>query len=244
VIRGPKGPYNLNVIESCLGCVMREEGLFCRLPHAALTTLNSIRQSSFYPRGTVVFIEGEAPRGLFVLCSGQAKLTTNSADGHSLTLRTVEPGEVIGLSSVVGDHPYPATAETLSPCQLSFIQRLEFLRFLRSNADVSIRVAKHLSMELHQAWRQSRMVALAPDTQAKLAQFLIDQAGRHGQASGDGLRIPLHMTHEEIARNIGASRETVSRIMKDWRNRGVIGVHDGTIVILHAIELDNLKAPA
>jgi CRP/FNR family transcriptional regulator, cyclic AMP receptor protein len=239
-MRGSKGPYNLNVIDSCLGCVMREDGLFCHLPHGVLATLNSIRQNTFFPRGAVLFIEGEPPRGLFVLCSGQAKLTANSPEGHSLTLRTVEAGEIIGLSSVVSDRPYPATAETLSSCQIGFIPRLEFLRFLRSSPDVSMRVAKHLSMELHEAWRQARMVALAPDTHAKLAQFLIDQAEKHGQTTGDGLRISLHMTHEEIGRNIGASRESVSRILKDLRSRGVISVNGGAIIIRQAIELGNL----
>jgi CRP/FNR family cyclic AMP-dependent transcriptional regulator len=242
-MRGPKGPYNLDVIESCLGCVMREEGLFCQLPHGALATLNSIRQNSFYPRGAVLFMEGEPPRGLFVLCSGQAKLTANSAEGHALTLRTVESGEVLGLSSVVSDCPYLATAETVSACQVSFISRLEFLRFLRSNSDVSMRVAKHLSVELHGAWRQSRMVALAPHTQAKLAQFLIEQARKHDQSTVDGIRIALKMTHEEIARNIGASRESVSRILKDLRNRGVISMAGGIITILHAVDLTNLIPP-
>lgn len=88
------------------------------------------------------------------------------------------------------------------------------------------------------------MVALAPDTHAKLAQFLIDQAGRHGQTTGDGLRIALNMTHEEIAENIGASRESVSRILKELRNRGIIKVNGGAIVILHPVELTNLMAPS
>ncbi len=239
---GLKGPYNLQVIESCLGCVMREEGLFCQLPHTALSTLNSIRQASFYPRGAVLFVEGESPRGLFVLCSGQAKLTANSPEGHALTLRTAEPGEVLGLSSVISDSPYLATAETLSACQVGFIPRLEFLRFLRSNPDVALRVAKHLSMELHQAWNQSRMVALAPDTHAKLAQFLIDQAQKRGQPDADGLHIALNMTHEEIAKHIGASRESVSRILKELRNRGVIRVNGGSIIIIRGLELGNLVA--
>jgi CRP/FNR family transcriptional regulator, cyclic AMP receptor protein len=244
MMRGPKGPYNLGVIQSCLGCVMREQGLFCHLPQGALNTLNSIRQAAYFPRGAVLFMEGETPRGLYVLCIGHVKLTVNSPDGHSLTLRNVEPGEVIGLSSVVGNHPYEATAETLAPCQVSFIPRLEFLRFLRSNADVSIRVAKHLSMEVHQAWRQSRMVALAPDTQAKLAQFLIEQARKREGDSGDGIRIALNMTHEEIAKNIGASRESVTRILKNMRNRGLIAVRGGMITIIHAVELANLLTSA
>lgn len=243
-MHGSKGPYNLNVIDSCLDCMTREQGLFCQLPRAVLTALNSIRQNSFFPRGAILFGEGQSPRGVFLLCLGQAKLTASSPEGHSLTLRTVESGEVIGLSSVIGDFPYPATAETISACQVSYIPKLEFLRLLRSSSDVSMRVAKHLSMELQQAWRKSRMVALAPDTQAKLAQFLIERARKHGQSDGDDLRIALNMTHEEIARNIGASRETVSRILKELRNRGAIAVSGRAIIIHQARVLSNLTTPS
>ncbi|MGD1158626.1 MAG: Crp/Fnr family transcriptional regulator [Terriglobia bacterium] len=217
----------------------REEGLFCQLPHAALSTLNSLRQTSFYPKGALLFVEGQPTRGLYIMCSGEGKLYVNSAEGQSLTLRVVEHGEVLGLSSLIADEPYPASAETLCPSQVSFIPRLEFLQFLRANADVALRVAKHLSMELSRAWQQTRMLALAPDTHAKLTQFLFEWAEKHPQATADGLRIALHMTHEEIARNIGASRESVSRILGDWKHRGVIRVSGGTITILRPLELQS-----
>lgn len=242
-MQGPRGPYNLEIIESCLGCVMREKGQFCKLPHSALALLNSIRQTSYFPRGAVLFSEGEQPRGVLALCSGTIKLTASSPEGHALTLRTVEPGEVLGLSSVVSDCPHLATAETLSSCQVGFIPKIDFLRLMRSNSDISLHVARHLSMELHHAWHQSRMVALAPDTNAKLAQFLVDHADRHGQTATDGLRIALNMTHEEIGKNIGASRESVSRILKQLRNRGIISVNGGTITILHALALFSLITP-
>ena len=109
----PRGPYNLKVVENCFGCVTREEGLFCQLPHGALTELNNLRQTAFYPRGALLCVEGQPTRGLFLMCAGQAKLYVNSVDGQSLTLRTVEPGEVFGLSSLIADEPYPATAETM-----------------------------------------------------------------------------------------------------------------------------------
>jgi len=239
----PRAPYNLPVIESCLSCMAREEGLFCQLPHAALSTLNSLRQTSFYPKGALLFVEGQPTRGLYIMCSGEGKLYVNSAEGQSLTLRVVEHGEVLGLSSLIADEPYPASAETLCPSQVSFIPRLEFLQFLRANADVALRVAKHLSMELSRAWQQTRMLALAPDTHAKLTQFLFEWAEKHPQATADGLRIALHMTHEEIARNIGASRESVSRILGDWKHRGVIRVSGGTITILRPLELQSAATP-
>ena len=167
----------------------------------------------------------------------------NSEDGQSLTLRIVEPGEVLCLSSLIADEPYPVTAETLCPSQVSFLPRLAFLQLMRAHPDVSLRVAKHLSMEVSRAWQQTRLLALAPDTHAKLTQFLFNFADKHGQVTADGLRITLHMTHEEIARNIGASRESVSRILSDWKRRAVILVSGGTITIPHPREFREAMAP-
>jgi len=236
----PPAPYHLKVIDSCFACVMREEGLFCQLSQGTLTELNALRQTSFYPRSAVLFVEGESPRGVFVLCAGQAKLTATSMDGQSLTLRFVEPGEVLGLSSVIGNIPYAAAAETLAPSQISFIPRLPFLQFLRAHTDVSLRVAKHLSNELHTSWDQTRMLALAPSTQAKVAQFLVAWAAQHGTEIPEGIRLALNMTHDEIAKRIGASRESVSRILGDFRLRGLIRVNRGTVVVLQPTELREL----
>ena len=238
-----RGPYNLKVIENCFGCVTREEGLFCQLPHGALAELNNLRQTTFYPRGALLFVEGQPTRGLFLMCAGRAKLYVNSAEGQSLTLRIVEPGEVLCLSSLIADEPYPVTAETLCPSQVGFLPRLSFLQLMRAHPDVSLRVAKHLSMEINKAWQQARMLALAPDTHAKLTQFLFEWADKHGQVTTEGLRITLHMTHEEIARNIGASRESVSRILSDWKQRGAIIVGGGNITIPQPKEFREAMAP-
>jgi CRP/FNR family cyclic AMP-dependent transcriptional regulator len=236
-------PYNLKVIENCFGCVTKEEGLFCQLPPGALSELNNLRQTAFYPRGALLFVEGQPTRGLFLMCAGQAKLYVNSAEGQSLTLRIVEAGEVLCLSSLIADEPYPATAETLCPSQVGFLPRLAVLQLMRAYPDVSLRVAKHLSMEISKAWQQTRMLALAPDTNAKLTQFLFHCADKHGQITVEGLRINLHMTHEEIARNIGASRESVSRILSDWKQRGVVRVSGGTLTITNPKEFREATAP-
>jgi len=190
-----------------------------------------------------LFVEGQPTRGLFLICSGQAKLYVNSAEGQSLTLRIVEPGEVLCLSSLIADEPYTVTAETLCPSQVGFLPRLAFLQLMRAHPDVALRVAKHLSMEISKAWEQTRMLALAPDTHAKLIQFLVGWADKHGQATADGLRLTLHMTHEEIARNIGASRESVSRILSDWKQRGVIRVAGGGMTIPNPKEFREAMAP-
>ncbi len=211
---------------------MHEEGIFCKLSPESIGDLNSIRQNAFYLQGAMLFVEGEPPRGIFILCSGQAKLVASSKGGKTIGLRQVEVGEVLGLSSVIANGAYPVTAQTLAPSQVNFIPRNEFLRFLRDHADVSMRVAEHLSSELHKAWEQTRLLALAPSARAKLAQFFLAQATRQGRTTTEGIRVFLNMTHEEIAETIDMTRETVSRLLADFKRRGLIRVKGGVAVVL------------
>src|SRR6266849_8118292 len=95
------GPFNLHVVESCFDCAMREKGLICKLPQSALRELNTIRQNAFYPKGAVLYSEGETPRGVYIVCTGQVRLTAGSADGQELILRVAEQGEALGLSNTI-----------------------------------------------------------------------------------------------------------------------------------------------
>ncbi len=240
---GLRVPYNRSVVESCSDCSLPEMGLFCRLPQRTLAELNSFRQDCLYPRGAILFVEGEDPRGLFILCSGRAKLSILSASGHAVNLRIVEPGEALGISSVIANEPYATRAETLSCSQVSFIPRIKFLQLLRAHPDLSLNVSRHLSMELHKAYEQTQLLALAPGTQVKVAKFLLTWAEKHGQLGDGGMRVSVHMTQEEIGESIGASRETVSRVLGDFRRRELIRTRGGTIVILQPQQLFGLTIP-
>jgi CRP/FNR family cyclic AMP-dependent transcriptional regulator len=224
-------PYGVALIEDCLGCVWRESGLFCRLPAEALRQLKAIRQTAVYPPAAVLFAEGEKPRGLFILCSGEAKLTASSEEGRRTTLRLVQANEVLGLSSVVGNTPYPATAEILTAAQVAFVPRAQFLRFLQTYPEVGARVAEHLSLELHNAWEQMRLLSLLTSTRAKLAHVLLSWAELHGRSTEAGVEVPVHLTQEEIGETIGASRETVSRLLGDFKRRHLIRTKPGAIVL-------------
>ena len=122
-------PYGLELTRGCEQCPLKCEGFFCDLSRTALQALDRIKFTSGYPRGAVLFVEQEAPRGIFVLCKGRVKLSMTSSEGKTVILRIVQPGEVLGLSAVVSAQPYQASAETLEPCQVNFIRRDDFLRF-------------------------------------------------------------------------------------------------------------------
>jgi CRP/FNR family transcriptional regulator, cyclic AMP receptor protein len=222
-------PYGMRVVENCVDCTARQDTLFCRMSAETMREMNMIRQTALYPQGAVLFVEGEMPRGLFILCAGEAKLTAGSRQGESIILRLAESGELLGLSSLIAGSAYASTAETLTPSQVAFIPARKFQRFLRTHPDVALRVAEHLSMELHKSWEQARLLALAPSTRSKLAQLLLEWVREHGTPDEDGVNVPFHMTHEEIGRIIGASRETVSRLLSDFKRRHLIRVKNGTM---------------
>ena len=236
------GPHHLNVIDSCFGCITTEDGLLCQLPHHILDDLNSIRQNAFFPRGARLFVEGESPRSVFILCSGQVKLNATSPDGQTVTLAVAERGEVLGLSNLLSNSPYLVGAETLVPCQVSIVSRLQFLQFMRAHTEVALRVAKHLSMELNRAWEQTLLITLAPSAQAKLARFLLAWAAEQRREVVVDVRLALNMTHEEIASRIGARRETVSRALADFCHQEVLRVNRGMVVVLQPEKLKALAA--
>lgn len=238
----PRSPYGLEIIQSCTTCPVREHSLFCNLGPPALEELNALRQSSVYPPGAVLFVEGEPARGIFVICSGKVKLTASSSQGRSLIVRVAEAGEVLGLSAVVSNVEYEISAETLEPSQVNFLPRPEFVRFLQKYGEVSVRVAEHLSMELRRAYRQVARIALAPSARAKLAGLLLDWASHDAQPLARGSRFQLRLTQEEIGELIGTSRETVSRLLNDFRRRGLIKIKGTSVSLPDPAKLEAIFA--
>ena len=110
-------PYNLDIQEHCTTCTYKKEGLFCNLAPASLATLDALKFTSLYPKGSLLFVEGEQPRGVFIVCSGKAKLTTSSAEGKTLIVKIAGAGEILGASASLLDTPYEVSAETIEPSQ-------------------------------------------------------------------------------------------------------------------------------
>lgn len=227
-------PYGLQIIQSCTSCPVRQERLFCRLSPKALAEQDSMRQTGFYPKGAALFVEGQAPSGIFALCSGSVKLTVTSRQGSALILRIVEPGQVLGLNAVLSGKSYEVTAETLEPSETSFFPRERFLSFLSRHGDVALRVAEQLSLEVRQAQRQAARIALAPNARSKLAGLFLDWAGYGDEdesVSHQQSRFQLRLTHEEIGELTGSSRETVTRLINAFRRSGLIDVRHSLITI-------------
>jgi len=234
-----RAPYGLEVIENCVTCAHREDRLFCNLPSPAVKRLSEITSPATYPKGAMLFVEGQAPRGVFILCSGRVKLSTCSIDGKTLIVRIADPGEVLGLPATVTGTPYELTAEVIEPAQANFILRKDFLNFLREHGEVSLRVAQQLGGIYHAAVAEMRSIGLSHSAGEKLARFLLDWCANHGEGTAE-IRAKLTLTHEEIAQMIGASRETVTRMFADFKKKQLLQIKGSTLIILDKAGLDSL----
>lgn len=232
-------PYGLQLTENCLICKLREAGFFCELPKESLQELERIKYASGYPQGAVLFVEGQPPRGVYIVCSGRVKLSTTSRDGKTLILRIAQGGEVLGLHATVSGKSYELTAETLQPCQLDFIKREEFLRFLQNHGDACLNAARHLSQNCHNAYEMIRSLGLSHSVSEKMARLLLEWAS-DGETTGDGIRIKVSLTHEEMAQLIGTSRETVTRVLGEFREKQLAQLRGSTLLIKNKAALERL----
>ena len=223
-------PYNLAIQDHCAECAMRSERAFCNMSPDSVSALDSIKFTSVYPKGSVLFVEGETPRGVFILCNGKAKLTTSSSEGKTLIVSIAEAGEVLGASATILGGAYEVTAETIEPSQVNFIRRDDFLRFLETHSDACMHAAQQLSTKYQDAQREIRSLGLAQTTTEKLARLLLDWCER-GEETPTGVRLKVLLTHEEIAQMIGTTRETVTRLLSAFKRRKMLEVRGSTFLV-------------
>ncbi len=235
-----KAPYGLDIIDDCATCTNTNAQFFCGFSPSVLHSLSQVSHKSTLPAGAILFVEGQAPRGIFVVCSGKVNLSTTSREGKILILKTAQPGEALGLSASISGVGYETTAETATPCQLAFVERKRFLELLDSHSEIGVHTSQYLSQDYQSAYRDIHDLVLTRSSAGKLARLLLSQSSRqethrheaHLHENQAETRVHSVMTHEEMAQRIGASRETVTRLLSHLRKKQMIRL-DGPNLIIH-----------
>lgn len=231
-------PYGMELVENCLACNICSEGFFCRLPKPDMEAFQKIKFTLAYPPGSILFTEGQPCRGIYILCRGRVKLSASSSQGQTIIFKVARPGEVLGLNAAVSGTPHEATSETGQACQLNFIKRDDFMKFLAQHNEASMQAAIHLSHECQQAYQQLRSFVMRSAPQ-RIARLMLDWSHEDaGTASGRKIKVAL--THEEIGQIIGMSRETVTRTLADFRKRRIAELHGSTLMIENTLALQEL----
>jgi CRP/FNR family cyclic AMP-dependent transcriptional regulator len=226
-----KTPYGLEIIESCMACKSSREGFFCRFSPAVLRAVDAVSHHTIMPAGALLFVEGQTPRGVYIVCSGKVKLYTTSKEGKVLILRQAEAGEVIGLSAAISGTNYETTAETAVNCQLNYIGRQDFMTLLQNETEVGAHTAMSLSREFQAAYRDIHDLVLARSSSGKLARLLLSSCSASVVPTSGEVHLRSVMTHEEMAQRIGSSRETVTRLLSELKKKRLIRLDGANLVI-------------
>jgi len=231
-------PYGMELVENCLACNLCSDGFFCRLPKPVMEAFQNIKFTLAYPPGSILFTEGQTCRGIYILCRGRVKLSASSSQGQTIIFKVARPGEVLGLNAAVAGTPHEATSETGQTCQLNFVKRDDFLRFLTQHNEASMQAAIHLSRECQQAYQQLRSFVMRSAPQ-RIARLILEWSHEDAaMSSTHGIKVAL--THDEIGQIIGMSRETVTRTLTDFRKQHIAELHGSTLLIQNAPALQEL----
>jgi CRP/FNR family transcriptional regulator, cyclic AMP receptor protein len=215
------------------------QSIFGDLPSAIVRELETISLTNHYPTGAVLFSEGMAPRGVYLVQSGLVKLSVCASDGRTLILRIAHGGEALGVASTIGSRDYEATAEAQQPCDITFIRQSDVLRMMRVHGEFALWITQLLSRDYNSTCREIRALMLSGSASEKLARLLVGWLDdRTGCPNPARMKVPL--THEEIGQMIGTSRETVTRLMAGFRKQRMIEQEGATLVVSNRVALESL----
>ena len=199
----------------------------------------AVRSRNCY-RSTVLFSEGRAAQGVYVLCTGSAKVSICSAEGKKLIMRIARPGDVLGLYAGLTGRPFEATAEMVEPGRVGFVSRQDLLTLISKQESFGLGLVQLFSEQFREFVDHTRMLQLSESATEKLARLILKWSRDFGELTTGGIRLQILLTHEEIAQLIGASRETVTRLFSVLKRDRIIGLRGGLMVIRDSAALASM----
>ena len=181
-----------------------------------------------FKRGEVLVEQGQKSNALFILLTGRARVMAADSRGREVILATLAQGDYLGEMSIIDNEPHSATVRAEVQTDVLMLGRTEFARCLAENTSMSLVMMRGLVKRLRQADRKIESLALL-DVYGRVAHALLDFA----EPDAQGLRVIREkISRQDLAKMVGASREMVSRVMKDLEERGLIETLDGGATVL------------
>ncbi len=224
----------------CLNCTLRQDSDFCNLAQPLMNEFNAMGHLTLYPANATLLTEGQIPRGVYITCSGRAKLSVEARDSKTIILKIAGDRQVLGLSAVLAGGPSLITVTTIELCQIKFVERESFLGLIEHDAAAALACATMLAHEITTSFDDVHELLLARSSTEKLARLLLSWVS--DEPRNRELRIPTEFTHQEMAQMIGSSRETVTRLLSDMKRKDLIRVEGATLVIPNRIALQAIAS--
>ena len=212
--------------------MLRSVPLFASFSEEPLRMLTTVVTRRSVTRSTIIMAAGDPTDSLYIILSGRLKVMMSDADGKEVILSLIGPGEFFGEMGLIDDSPRSASVVTIEPCELLSVTKRDFKKCLAENFDMAMAVMRGLVRRLREADRKIGSLALL-DVYGRVARLLLDMSE---DVNGQKI-VAKRLPKQDIAKMIGASREMVSRVMKDLQMGGYIEMRGSTIVLRDTIKL-------
>ncbi len=212
--------------------LLRNVPLFSLVPEGQLLLLTRVLSRKAYPKNSTVIAAGDPTDALYIVISGRLKVIMSDNEGREVILANLNQGEFFGEMGLIDQAPRSATVTTIESCELLTITRTDFTKCLQGNFDLTMNVIRGLVKRLREADKKIGSLALM-DVYGRVARLLMEMA-----ETVDGQKvITKKLTKQDMAKTIGASREMVSRVMKDLETSGRIEVRAREILLRDSLAL-------
>ena len=215
--------------------VLKTVPLFSLFSDDQLSSIAPALQHRSYPRNACILRAGELTDALYIILSGRARVLMDDGQGREVILNVLGPNEFFGEMSLIDAQPRSATVEALDACEVLFISKAAFMKCLSGNFEAAMLMLKSVVGRLRDADRKIASLALM-DVYGRVARLLMEHAK---QADG---RWVVEPGSEQISRMVGASREMVSRVLKDLREKGLITRDKRRIIVIDRDSMEQRAA--
>jgi CRP/FNR family transcriptional regulator, polysaccharide utilization system transcription regulator len=217
---------------SCASCSARTNSLFAHHCDHEVEELDGSKTCAYYKKSQPLFVEGSFPRGVFCLNEGKVKIFTRGDEGKEQIIHIAKPGEIIGFRAMFSGESYKVSATALEESNICFIGKDDFLNMIETNASLRNGIMKELSKELSdRAVFITNMAQKSVRERLAFALLLLDDIYK------DEL---INLTREDMANFVGTATETLIRLLKDFKDDGLIEVHTRKLEILDKEKLMKL----
>ena len=214
---------------TCSTCVGRKSSLLGSLCEDEIDHMNNHKACSYYKKHQSLFLEGSFPRGVFCINAGMVKIFQRGDEGKEQIIHIAKAGEMVGFRSMFSEIPYKVTAETLEESNICFIGKDDFLNMMDANPVLRNGIIKELSREL--ADRADFITNMAQKSvRERLAFTMIILLDIYEKE-------PINLSREDLANFVGTATETLIRLLKDFKEEGIIEVQTRKISIINKEKL-------
>ncbi len=217
---------------TCDTCGARKFSLFNNVTDGDLNGLDHAKSCSYYKKNQALFVEGSYPRGVYCINQGKVKVFARGDEGKEQIIHIAKQGEIIGFRSMFSEEPYKVSASTLEESNICFIGRDEFLNMIDTNQTLRNGIIKELSKELgERALFITNMAQKSVRERLAFALLILDEIYGDEQ---------INLTREDLANFVGTATETLIRLLRDFKDEGIIETHTRKVEIINKNKLMQL----